>query len=65
MHQLQTLRELFANLLALGVSHRLFQLFIELVEVDFGEKFLDPIRAHASDEIFAVLFLRFAIFDLI
>ena len=65
LHELQTLRQFLANLFALGVSHRLFQLFVELVEVDFGEKFLDRFRAHAGDKIFAVLFLRFAILDFV
>ena len=48
--------------LLLVVAHRFLQLFVELVEIDLGEKFLDRFGAHPGDEIFAVLFLRFAIF---
>ena len=65
LDEFQTLRQFLANLFALRVPHRLFQLFVELVEVDLGEKFLHRFRAHAGDEIFAVLFLRFAIFHFV
>src|SRR5205085_6846243 len=65
LDELQTLREFLANLFALRVPHRLFQLFVQLVEVDLGEKFFDRFRAHPGDEIFAVLFLRFAILDFV
>ena len=65
LHELDALRELLANLFALGVPHRLFELLVELVQVDFGEQLLDRFRAHPGDEIFAVLFLRFAIFDFV
>src|SRR5581483_8409411 len=61
----QTLRQFFANLFRLRRAHRLFQLFVELVQVDLGQKFLNRFRAHAGGEIFAVLFLRFAILDFV
>jgi len=54
-----------ANLLALRRSHGFLQLFIELVEVDLGEKFLNRFSAHAGNEIFAVLFLGLTIFDFV
>ncbi len=65
LHEFQTLRELLANLFALRVPHRLFQLFVQLVEVDLRQKFLHRFRAHPGDKFFAVLFLRFAIFDFV
>ena len=43
LHELEALRELLANLFALRVPHRLFQLLVELVEVDLGEKLLAPL----------------------
>jgi hypothetical protein len=65
LHELQTLRELLADLLALGVPHRLLELFVELVEIDFGKKALHRFRAHAGNKAFAVLLLRFAVFDFV
>ena len=65
LDEFQTLRQLLANLFALGIPHRLFQLFVELVEVDLRQEFLNRFRAHPGDEIFAVLFLRFAILDFV
>ena len=65
LHELQALRQLLANLFALRVPHRLFQLFVELVEVNLGEKLLDRLRTHTGDKILAVLFLRLAILDLV
>ncbi len=65
LHEFQTLRQFLANLFALGVTHRRFELFLELVQVDLGEKSFNRFRAHAGDEIFAVLFLRFAIFHFV
>src|SRR4030095_6380772 len=57
--------QFLANLLALRRTHRFLQLFVELVEVDLGEKFLNRFSAHTGDEIFAVLFLRLAVFNFI
>ena len=65
LDEFQTFRQFLANLFALRVPHRLFQLFVELVEVDLGEELLHRFRAHPGDEIFAVLFLRFAILDFV
>ena len=36
LHQLQTFRQFLADLFALGVSHRLLELFVELVQIDLG-----------------------------
>ena len=65
LHELQPLREFLADLFALAFPHRLFQLFVELGQIDLGEKLLDRFRAHAGDEILAVLLLRFAIFGFV
>ena len=64
LHKLQSLRELLANLFALGVPHCRFELFVQFRELDFSEEFLDRFGAHSRSEIFAVLFLRFPIFHL-
>ena len=38
LHELEPLRQFLANLFALGVAHRLFELFVQLVQVDFGQR---------------------------
>ena len=65
LDELETLREFLANLFALGGAHCLLKLFVELVEIDLGQKFSDRFRAHARNEIFAVLLLRLAVFDFV
>src|SRR5215475_4143465 len=61
----QALGEFLANLFRLRRTHRLLELFVELVELDLAQKFLDRFRAHPGREILAILFLRFAIFDFV
>ena len=65
LNKLQAFRQFFADLLALGVPHRLLQLFVELGQVDLGQEPFDCFGAHAGNKIFAVLFLGFAIFDFV
>ena len=65
MNELETFRQFLANLFALRGAHRFFELFVELVELDLDEKFFDRFRAHAGDEIFAILLLGLAVFDLV
>ena len=36
LHEFQTFRQFLANLFALSISHRLLQLFVELVQVDLS-----------------------------
>ena len=65
MNELETLGQFLTDLFALGGRHRFLELFVELVEVDLGKKLLDRFRAHAGDEIFAVLLLRLTVFDFV
>src|SRR5437667_712061 len=65
LNELETLGQFLADLFALGGGHRFLQLFVELVKVDLGEKLLDCFRAHAGDEIFAVLLLRLTVLDFV
>jgi hypothetical protein len=65
LDQLEPFRQLLANLFALRVTHRFFELFVELVEVDLSEKFFHRFRAHAGDEVLAVLLLRLTVFDFV
>ena len=61
LNELEPFCEFLTNLFALSRTHRFLELFVEFVEIDFGEKFLDRFSAHARDEIFAILLLRFTI----
>ena len=65
LDELKALRQFLANLFALGRAHRFFKLLVELVEIHLGEKFSDCLRAHARNEIFAVLLLCLAVFDFV
>ncbi len=64
LHELEALGQFLADLLGAGGAHLLFQLGVELREVDPREEVLDGLRAHAGDEALAVLILRLAILSL-
>ena len=60
--ELESLREFFANLFALGVPHRFFEFLLVLGEVDSGEKFPNGVCAHPSGESFTILLDGFSVF---
>ena len=65
LDELEALGEFLADLLALGVAHRLFELLVQLGEIDFRRAASRPLRRPCRRRKFvAVLLLRFAIFDL-
>jgi hypothetical protein len=65
LNKFQSLRQLFADLLALGVIHRLFELGIQRVQLNLREQHLDRFCTHSCNECIAILLLGFAIFLLI
>ena len=65
LHQFEPFCQLLADLFALGRAHRFLKPFVEFVELNLTQEPFHRFRAHAGNEIFAVLFLRFAIFDLV
>ena len=65
LDELETLRQFLPNLFALGGAHCFLKLLVELVEIDFGQKFSDCLRAHARNEILPVLLLRLAVLDFV
>ena len=62
LHELESLGQLLAQLLAARRSHLLFDLVIEILQIGLLEKLLNGFCAHACDENVAVLILGFAKF---
>src|SRR5437763_3326230 len=63
LDELEALRQLLANLFALRGAHRLLQLFVELVQIDLGEKSFHGLGPHARDDTLALLLSRFTTFN--
>ena len=60
LNELQTLRKLLADLLALGLGHLLLDDLLFLEEIEVLEQLLDSLGSHAGGEVFAVLVLSLA-----
>ena len=65
LHELDPLGEFLADLLALGLAHRLFELLVQLARGRFRRAASRTASAPIlATKLVAVLFLRFAVFDL-